>query len=136
METVARETLARTPSTPPKEKSGNRSVLEEKRTIEDTEDKRSKSKLLSPYDPAHAGSSPADDRRRFSASGVKSGRIYVAGHAVPPQPPCHLRRGQGEDLALGNNEHGPTGQQTRDQLEEEVESMPSLLEDELPPPPP
>ncbi|KAL0433308.1 UNVERIFIED_CONTAM: hypothetical protein Slati_2665100 [Sesamum latifolium] len=61
---------------------------------------------------------------------------YVAEHAVPPQPLRHPGRGHGVDLAPGNNEHGPTGQKARDQLEEEVESRPSLPEDELSPPPP
>ncbi|KAL0413139.1 UNVERIFIED_CONTAM: hypothetical protein Sradi_1515600 [Sesamum radiatum] len=61
---------------------------------------------------------------------------YVVEHAMPPQPHRHLGRGHGVDLALGNNKHGLAGQQVRDQLEEEVESRPSLLENELPPPPP
>ncbi|KAL0303252.1 UNVERIFIED_CONTAM: hypothetical protein Sradi_6193300 [Sesamum radiatum] len=39
-------------------------------------------------------------------------------------------------MAPGNNNHGLTDQQAREQLEEEVESRPSLPEEELPPPPP
>ncbi|KAK4388382.1 hypothetical protein Sango_2444800 [Sesamum angolense] len=61
---------------------------------------------------------------------------YVAQHAVLPQPHRHLRRGHGVDLAPGNNGPGRVDQQEDDRLEEEVESKPSLPEDELPPPPP
>ncbi|KAL0313354.1 UNVERIFIED_CONTAM: hypothetical protein Sradi_5734700 [Sesamum radiatum] len=46
------------------------------------------------------------------------------------------QRGLGVDVAPGNNNHGLTDQQAREQLEEEVESRPSLPEEELPPPPP
>ncbi|KAL0313160.1 UNVERIFIED_CONTAM: hypothetical protein Sradi_5715300 [Sesamum radiatum] len=58
---------------------------------------------------------------------------YVAEHAFPPQPPRQPGRGRGAGLAPENNERGRAGQQARDQLEEEVESRPSLPEDELPP---
>ncbi|KAL0367461.1 UNVERIFIED_CONTAM: hypothetical protein Sradi_3636200 [Sesamum radiatum] len=61
---------------------------------------------------------------------------YIAEHAVPPRPPRHPRRGHRVDLAPGNDEQGPVDQQSVDQLEEEVESRPSLPEVELPPPPP
>ncbi|KAL0430778.1 UNVERIFIED_CONTAM: hypothetical protein Sradi_0703800 [Sesamum radiatum] len=43
-------------------------------------------------------------------------------------------RGRRAGSAPKNKERGRAGQQTRDQLEEEVESRPSLPEDELPPP--
>ncbi|KAL0352383.1 UNVERIFIED_CONTAM: hypothetical protein Scaly_1627000 [Sesamum calycinum] len=56
---------------------------------------------------------------------------YVTQHAIPPQPPRHPYRGHGVDLAPGQ-----AGQQVDDRLEEEVESMPSLPKDELPPPSP
>ncbi|KAL0396511.1 UNVERIFIED_CONTAM: hypothetical protein Scaly_0099500 [Sesamum calycinum] len=55
---------------------------------------------------------------------------YVTQHAIP-QPPCHPYRGHGVNLALGQ-----ARQQADDRLEEEVESRPSLPEDELPPPSP
>ncbi|KAL0453522.1 UNVERIFIED_CONTAM: hypothetical protein Slati_1330300 [Sesamum latifolium] len=61
---------------------------------------------------------------------------YVAEHALPPQPPRQPGRGHGAGSAPENNERGAAGQQACDQLEEEVESRPFLLEDELPPPPP
>ncbi|KAL0395033.1 UNVERIFIED_CONTAM: hypothetical protein Slati_4469500 [Sesamum latifolium] len=61
---------------------------------------------------------------------------YIAEHVVPPRPPRHPRRGHRVDLAPGNDEQGPADQQSDDQLEEEVESRPSLPEVELPPPPP
>ncbi|KAL0288558.1 UNVERIFIED_CONTAM: hypothetical protein Scaly_2726500 [Sesamum calycinum] len=61
---------------------------------------------------------------------------YVAQHAIPPRPPRHPHKDHGVDLALGSKEQGPADQQAKDRLEEEVESRPSLPEDELPPPPP
>ncbi|KAL0329009.1 UNVERIFIED_CONTAM: hypothetical protein Sradi_4887600 [Sesamum radiatum] len=57
---------------------------------------------------------------------------YVTQHAIPLQPPRHPYRGHGVDLAPGNNGPG----QADDRLDEEVESRPSLSEDELPPPSP
>ncbi|KAL0421069.1 UNVERIFIED_CONTAM: hypothetical protein Slati_3129800 [Sesamum latifolium] len=60
---------------------------------------------------------------------------YIAEHAVPPRPPRHPCRGHRVDLAPGNDEQRPVDQQSDDQLEEQVESRPSLPEDELPPPP-
>ncbi|KAL0426870.1 UNVERIFIED_CONTAM: hypothetical protein Slati_2861800 [Sesamum latifolium] len=59
---------------------------------------------------------------------------YVAEHALPLQPPRQPGRGHGVGSALENNERGRAGQQARGQLEEEVESRPSLPEDGLPPP--
>ncbi|KAL0324028.1 UNVERIFIED_CONTAM: hypothetical protein Scaly_2369900 [Sesamum calycinum] len=47
-----------------------------------------------------------------------------------------IAQGHGVDLAPGNNGPGRADQQADDRLEEEVESRPSLPEDELPPPPP
>ncbi|KAL0383020.1 UNVERIFIED_CONTAM: hypothetical protein Scaly_0589300 [Sesamum calycinum] len=61
---------------------------------------------------------------------------YVAQHAIPPQPLHHPHRDHEVDLAPRNKERGPADQQADDRLEEEVESRPSLSEDELPPPPP
>ncbi|KAK4392688.1 hypothetical protein Sango_2046600 [Sesamum angolense] len=54
---------------------------------------------------------------------------YVTQHAIPHQPPRYPYRGHGVNLAPGQ-----ARQQADDQLEEEVESKPSLPEDELPPP--
>ncbi|KAL0322538.1 UNVERIFIED_CONTAM: hypothetical protein Sangu_1873100 [Sesamum angustifolium] len=54
---------------------------------------------------------------------------YVTQHAIPQQPPHHPYRGHGVNLAPGQ-----ARQQIDDQLEEKVESRPSLPEDELPPP--
>ncbi|KAL0396360.1 UNVERIFIED_CONTAM: hypothetical protein Scaly_0084400 [Sesamum calycinum] len=54
---------------------------------------------------------------------------YITQHAIAPQPPRHPHRGQGVNLAPGQ-----ARQQADDRLEEEVQSRPSLPEDELPPP--
>ncbi|KAL0451734.1 UNVERIFIED_CONTAM: hypothetical protein Slati_1151500 [Sesamum latifolium] len=62
--------------------------------------------------------------------------IEAASAQAASRPHRHPRKGLGVDLAPGNNKQGPADQQGDDRLEEEVESRPSLPEDELPPPPP
>ncbi|KAL0290853.1 UNVERIFIED_CONTAM: hypothetical protein Sradi_7041300 [Sesamum radiatum] len=78
-------------------------------------------------------SPPTDDRGRLKRAASRAVAQYVAEHAVPPLPPRHPGRGLGVDVAPGNNNHGLTDQQAREQLEEEWRSRPSLPEEELPP---
>ncbi|KAL0430734.1 UNVERIFIED_CONTAM: hypothetical protein Sradi_0699400 [Sesamum radiatum] len=97
---------------------------------------RNKSELLLPNDPNNPRSPPTDDRGRLSASCVQGGcavRCRARGATTTPSSPRERTRSR---CGPRKHNHGLTDQQAREQLEEEVESRPSLPEEELPPPPP
>ncbi|KAL0462362.1 UNVERIFIED_CONTAM: hypothetical protein Slati_0123800 [Sesamum latifolium] len=126
-----------------KRKSNNRSAPGGRKATEDLKSRKTRSELkaiedLNSRKTRSELNATEDLESRKSKSEFKATEDLEnrRKRAVPPRPPRHPRRGHRVDLAPGNDEQGPADQQSDDQLEEEVESRPSLPEVELPPPPP
>ncbi|KAL0401791.1 UNVERIFIED_CONTAM: hypothetical protein Slati_4209000 [Sesamum latifolium] len=136
-------------------KSNNRSVPGGSKATEDLESRKSRNALKATKDLKSRNALKAtedlesrkgrselkateDLENRRSGSELPSPMIQLTPEALQQMidDASAQAAGHGVDLALGNDEHGPVDHQADDQVEEEVESRPSLQEGELPPPPP
>ncbi|KAL0446847.1 UNVERIFIED_CONTAM: hypothetical protein Slati_1812600 [Sesamum latifolium] len=118
-------------------KSNNHWAPGGRKATEDLESKKSRSELKATEDLESRKSrrelkATEDLENRWSRSKLPLPMIQLTPEALRQM----IEEASAQAASRANDEHGPVDQQTDDWLEEEVESRPSLPEDELPPPPP